>query len=421
MTTILAPVSQPKLRVTILGLNYSPEPSGNAPYTTSLAEGLVRAGHQVRVLTGYPHYPEWRLREGYSGWSSSELINGVEVVRLQHYIPNAPSTLRRLHMELSFGLRLIFAPWGRPDVVLAVSPALFASGLGLAKARLLRKRPATGIWIQDIYSRGIVETGAGSPVAARLAAKVEGSILRSADGVVAIHERFRQFIVESLHMPSRRVSVIRNWTHLPPAPVINVAESRSRLGWAPDDIVVLHAGNMGKKQGLENVVEAAKRAEKSGSRVRFVLMGDGNQRQQLESMARGVGRLQFIDPLPGAQFQEALSAADILLVNELSGVKDMAVPSKLTSYFNAGRPVLAATDIGSVTSAEIQASGGGLRVDAADPGALVSAAEALGSDPNLSKRFGDKGLNFRYETLSEGAAINHYDEFITSLALSRDQ
>lgn len=414
-------MSEPKLRVTILGLNYSPEPSGNAPYTTSLAEGLVRAGHQVKVLTGYPHYPEWRLRDGYSGWSSHEVINGVEVTRLGHHIPKAPSALQRLHMELSFGLRLIFEPWGRPDVVLAVSPALFASGLALAKARLMRKRPATGIWIQDIYSRGIVETGAGSPVAARLAGKVEGAILRSADGVVAIHERFRQFIVESLHVPSLQVKVIRNWTHLPPSPVVDANEIRSRFGWTPSDIVVLHAGNMGKKQGLENVVEAAKHAEQVGSHVRFVLMGDGNQRQQLESMAAGVDTLQFIDPLPGARFQEALSAADILLVNELSGVKDMAVPSKLTSYFNAGRPVIAASDIDSVTSAEIQASQGGIRVNPADPSALVSSAETLGNDPELCKRLGDNGLAFRYETLSESAAISHYDEFITSLALSRNQ
>ena len=66
-------------------------------------------------------------------------------------------------------------------------------------------------------------------------------------------------------------------------------------------------------------------------------------------------------------FQVALSAADFLLVNELPGVKDMAVPSKLTSYFNAGVPVVAATDDGSVTAAEIATSGGGVRVDAACP------------------------------------------------------
>ena len=155
------------------------------------------------------------------------------------------------------------------------------------------------------------------------------------------------------------------------SPIVRHADVRTRLGWASNDVVVLHAGNMGKKQGLENVIAAARLADKSNSRVRFVLMGDGNQRRALEELAIGIKALQFVSPLPGDEFMEALASADFLLVNELPGVKDMAVPSKLTSYFNAGVPVIAATDSGSVTAAEIAASCGGVRVDAADPLALL--------------------------------------------------
>jgi glycosyltransferase involved in cell wall biosynthesis len=176
---------------------------------------------------------------------------------------------------------------------------------------------------------------------------------------------------------------------------------------------------MGKKQGLENVIDAARIAERRRSHVRFVLMGDGNQRQHLESLASGVGHIDFVDPLPGAEFQLALCAADILLVNELPGVKDMAVPSKLTSYFNAGIPVIAATDDGSVTAFEISASGGGVRVDAADPTALVEAAEQIGQDPIRASQLGVRGQRFSRDTLNETAAVQHYDEFITSLASSR--
>ena len=195
---------------------------------------------------------------------------------------------------------------------------------------------------------------------------------------------------------------------------------RSQLGWAPADIIVLHAGNMGMKQGLENVIEAARLAEERKSKVKFVLMGDGNQRRNLVGRAAGIaGSIQFVDPLPGEEFGRALAAADILLVNELPGVKDMAVPSKLTSYFNAGRPVIAATDAGSVTASEIQASGGGIRVEAANPSELVEAAERLAQDETLAADLGAQGLRFRHDTLSEAAAIGHYDDFITSLAMSR--
>jgi colanic acid biosynthesis glycosyl transferase WcaI len=412
-------VTRSKLRITLLGLNYAPEPTGNAPYTASLAEGLAAAGHTVHVVTGYPHYPEWTLKKGYSGWASSEVINGVRVQRLRHRVPSTPNPLARLHMELSFGLRLIFARWEKPDVVLLVSPALFSSALAMLRVRLRPNRPALGIWVQDLYSRGVVETGTGGGRLAWLSSAIESLILQSADGVVAIHDRFKQHIVNSLNVPSDDVKVIRNWTHLPSSPESSRDEIRARLGWAPEETVVLHAGNMGKKQGLENVVNAARLAQEKDSPVRFVLMGDGNQRRNLQTMAADLKHLQFVPPLPDREFMEALAAADILLVNELPGVRDMAVPSKLTSYFNAGVPVIAATDEGSATAGELEFSRAGMRVDAADPHALLEAAEELWNDRNAANAMGSRGLKFRHETLSEATAIGHYNDFITSLARSR--
>lgn len=322
-------------------------------------------------------------------------------------------------MELSFGARLIFARWNKPDVVLLVSPALFSCALALLRLRLQPKRPAVGIWVQDLYSRGILETGSGRGTLARAAVHLEAAILRSCDGVVAIHQRFQTYIVDHLGVPAKRVKVIRNWTHLPAAPTRGHAEMRARLGWNDDDIVVLHAGNMGKKQGLENVINAARLAQLRGSKVRFVLMGDGNQRKHLQALAAGVGHIDFTAPLPGDEFLHALAAADVLLVNELPDVKEMAVPSKLTSYFNAGVPVLAATDVESVTAMEITTSGGGLRVDPADPVSLLEAAELLGQDKIRAQMLAVNGLRFRNETLSEEAAVGHYDEFLSSLASLR--
>lgn len=415
---IIAPVNQ-QLRIAIIGLNYTPEPTGNAPYTARLAEALVSAGHEVRVVTGYPHYPEWRINSAYTGWTRHEVINEVAVKRLRHFVPQKPQALARMLMEFSFGTRAALANWGNADVVVLVSPALFSSALAIVRARMSPRRPAIAVWVQDIYSRGVVETKSGSKLAAGAMVKVESLILRAADGVIAIHERFQDYLVTTLGVARADTRVIRNWTHLPESPTAGIEEMRTRLGWLRDEIIVLHAGNMGKKQGLDNVIHAARLAQDRGSTVRFVLMGDGNQRKYLESQSSDIRNLDFVDPLPEHDFQTALAAADILLVNELPGLRDMAVPSKLTSYFNAGVPVIAATDEGSVTASEIAASSGGIRVDAADPVSLLNAAEELGTKPELARSLGKSGLQFRHETLSEASAIAQYDEFITSLAWSR--
>jgi colanic acid biosynthesis glycosyl transferase WcaI len=389
-------------RVLIVGLNYVPEPTGIAPYTTGLAEGLTRGGVPVRVIAGFPHYPQWRIQDGYSGRTMRETIGGVPVTRLRHFVPSAPRLVDRLLLELGFGLRAVTARWGRPDVLLLVSPALFSAGMAGLRARLTGVPYA--VWVQDIYTLGVAESGTGGRLAGRLLARVERSILRSADRVVVIHDRFKRYLVQELGVDESRVVVVRNWSHVDEAPAFSRTGTRERLGWGRDDVIVLHAGNMGAKQGLENVVQASHLAAERGSRVRFVLLGDGNRRAALEALG-GNAALDFLDPLPDDEFTAALHAADVLLVNERPGLTEMSVPSKLTSYFSTGLPVIAATDASSVTAEELARAGAGVRVDAADPAALLAAAEAMVADPESGAAYGRAGRLFRGAHLSEDSAI----------------
>ena len=198
---------------------------------------------------------------------------------------------------------------------------------------------------------------------------------------------------------------MRNWSHVEPAPTFDRAAARRRHGWDDDDVVVLHAGNMGAKQGLENVVRAARVASDRGSRVRFVLMGDGLRRRDLEALDPSP-RLQFLDPLPDGAFQEALGAADVLLVNELPGMTEMSVPSKLTTYWATGRPVVAAVDARSTTAEELEVSGAGLVVPPDEPARLVEAIEALVADPDRCADFATAGLEFCRLHLGEQTGID---------------
>src|SRR4051812_26640878 len=112
---------QRPLRVVILGINYAPEPTGIAPYTTGLAIGLTERGYDVLVLTGHPHYPYWKRGNGTSRFRSDETVAGVRIRRLKHPIPRRLSWVGRAAMELTFGLQLITSRWGRTDVVICVT------------------------------------------------------------------------------------------------------------------------------------------------------------------------------------------------------------------------------------------------------------------------------------------------------------
>jgi colanic acid biosynthesis glycosyl transferase WcaI len=403
------------VRVAILGINYAPEPTGIAPYTTGLAKGLAQRGHDVQVLTGHPHYPQWERDEN-SRCRSEEQMDGVRVRRLSHYVPRHLSWIGRAAMELTFGLQLLTTAWGRPEVVICLTPPLLAAAMSALRVRLTWHRPAIGILVQDLYSRGVAETGAASGLSAKAVGVVESTATRLVDGVAVIHARFTRDLTEDLGVDPRRIREIRNWSHiLPPDPRASAA-FRDAHCWDPDEVVVLHAGNMGYKQGLENVIAAAVLAGQSGSRVRFVLLGDGNQRASLESSGAGVPALEFLRPVSEEEFSAALGAADVLLVNERPGVARMALPSKLTSYFCSGKPILAATDAAGFTAGELAASGAGVCVPADRPDLLLSEALRLGADRALGAQMGAAGRRYRDELLSEESALNRHEQWIIDLA-----
>jgi colanic acid biosynthesis glycosyl transferase WcaI len=403
------------VRVAIFGINYAPEPTGIAPYTTGLAMGLAKRGHQVVVLTGHPHYPYWKRVEARSRLRSEEQLDGVRVRRLKHRVPQRLSWIGRAAMEFTFGLQLLTARWGRPEVVICVTPPLLAAAMSAVRARLTWRRPAIGILVQDLYSRGVEETGAASGLAASAVRVAESLAMRLCDGVVVIHKGFTTYLTEYLSVDPRRIREIRNWNHVSPPDPSASAAFRDAHGWGADEVVILHAGNMGFKQGLENVIAGGALASRTNSPARFVLLGDGNQRASLEDAAAGVPALEFLPPVSEEEFPAALGAADVLLVNERAGIAQMSVPSKLTSYFNSGKPILAATDAAGFTAGELAASGAGVCVPADRPDLLLSEAIRLGTDRELARQLGEAGRRYCDELLSREAALDRYERWIIDL------
>lgn len=138
----------------------------------------------------------------------------------------------------------------------------------------------------------------------------------------------------------------------------------------------------------------------------------------LEERARGISRITFVDPLDDDEYRLALGAADVLVVNEKPGVSAMAVPSKLTSYFDSGRPVVGATDPGGITAAEVEAADAGVIVQAGEPEALLDAIVQLAADPETAARFGSNGRRYRTSVLDQDTAIERWTSVIEHVSAS---
>ncbi|MGY1769946.1 glycosyltransferase family 4 protein [Blastococcus sp. SYSU D00813] len=402
--------------VVVVGLHYAPEHSGNAPYTTGLARHLAAAGLRVTAVTGYPHYPQWRLYPGYERRRPREDDRGVRLRRLRHPVPARPTGRARIVMESVFAAGVLGQLLRRrADVVVAVSPVL----LSLVPAVLLRRLRGyrVGVLTQDLYGAALAETGMGGGRLTRATAALELALLRRADAVVVIHEVFRARLVAG-GVPAERIQVIPNWTHVTVPEAVDRDAVRAELGWGEDEVIALHAGNMGVKQGLEGLVETARLAGERGSKVRVVLLGDGSRRPALAELGAGLPRLTFTDPLPDGRFEAALAAADVLLLHEKPGVVEMSVPSKLTSYFSAGRPVVAATDARSGAAALMAASGAGVVAPAGDAEAILAAVESVAADPAAADAMGEAGRAYAATVLTGAESLARYEAWVRDL-LSR--
>jgi glycosyltransferase involved in cell wall biosynthesis len=365
--------------VLVVGVNYAPEHTGIAPYTTAFAEFLAAHDHDVDVWAGVPSYPSWRVPADYRwSWRRTSVENGVHVRRLRSFVPRSQNALTRGLYELTFALRVRTEKVRhRPDVVVAVVPTLL-SAWAAQKIAAGHDAP-TIVWVQDLMGSAAAESGvSGAGTTAGLVTAIERMVLRRAESVVVIGETFVRDVI-ALGVPEDKVTLVPNWTHVA-APSQERGAVRSKLGWQ-DEHVVLHTGNMGRKQALEVVIEAAKLCESHDHKCRFVLMGDGSQREELERLAAGSSKIEIVDPVESDIYSDVLAAADVLLINERASVQQMSLPSKLTSYMVAGQPILAAVNDDGATAQELRRLGIGTVVEPGDAMALHRAAHETAAIP----------------------------------------
>ncbi|MFF8841183.1 glycosyltransferase [Streptomyces sp. NPDC015127] len=391
-------------RVLLVSANYAPEDVGIAPYSTGTAEHVAACGGKVDVLAGMPHYPSWRVHDDYRGrWRMVEIRGGVRVHRRRSFLPPRQTALLRAAYELSFLAHgSVRPPSGRPDIVVSQMPALAGGVIG---GRLARRHGVPHVLVvQDLMGAAAAQSGIrGGGRVASFAAGVEAKVLRSAALVGVVHESFVDRVTAT-GVPASRVRVVPNWSHVMP-PAADRRTVRARLGWGDEEFVVLHSGNMGLKQGLDVLVETARIAAGAGPHLRVVLMGDGSQRPHLERLAAGLANVDLLPPAAHEDFPDVLAAADLLAVTQRASVLDMSLPSKLTSYFASGRPVVASVAPQGGTAAEVCRSGAGIVVPAEDPEALYRAVGELIRDPARRAALGARGPAYVQERLSPEAGL----------------
>jgi glycosyltransferase involved in cell wall biosynthesis len=391
-------------------MNFQPEPTGNAPYTTDLVEALGD-DKQVEVITGYPYYPSWIKNLEVQDGSFLSENQSVRLRRINHYVPRNPTNLKRLLMEVSFGVLAVTKGNLDSRAVVLVTPALISSVIVMAWIRIRHPKTKILVWVQDLYSQGVRETSGSDGISSKFLDVLENKFLNSADQVIFAHDSFLR-IKKARIQDGTKLHVIRNWSQFSIEPNLSRFETRVKFG-IEDSFVVLHIGNMGIKQGLENVVASAKLVQQDKQRVQFVFVGGGNQENKLREMAEGTKSAIFLGTVSDDDLSNLLLAADLLLVNEKVGVKEMSIPSKLTTYFQTRTPTLVCSERDSNAAKEVLSENIGFWVKSGDPQALLDAVTSIANQRDNS--VGERAFEYSKKVLDKGLAGGQFKQFLSKI------
>lgn len=404
------------MRILLVCLNFAPEPTGVGKYTGELAQWLARHGHEVRVITGPPYYPHWRVPAGYSPWwYRRERLGRVDVLRCPLRVPSRCSLGGRIGLLLSFALSS-FLPclwqglrW-RPDLVVAFEPTVLAAPAALLAARIAGGKACLHVQDFEIEAAFRFRLLPSIRRASALQAAY-GWLLRRFDLVTTIsHSMLRR--LAACGLDRERLSLCPNWVDTTTIrPTDEQGWMRRSLGIADDEVVVLYAGNFGEKQGVATLVELAHRLA-GRSEIRMVLCGDGAARATVELRLARLPHAILLPVQPCERLNDLLNLADIHLLPLRASAGDVCFPSKLGGMLASGRPVVALTGPGEL--AEIL-HGRGIVVDADDARAALHAVLRLAGDPDLRARLGAAGRAFAEQHLDREPVLGRHEVRLRAL------
>lgn len=367
------------MRILILSINYWPEVTGIGAFTTYRAEHLASVGHEVEVCTTFPYYPDWKVSPQYAGKVlASEERKGVRILRNYAYIPNPVSSLKRILHEASFIVSSMMRVFmhKRPDLLLVVSPPL---GLAMVAVLFKRLRGVPYVFdVEDLQPDSAADLGMLPPWAVKMLYRVEKAAYRHAQLVTTLTLGMRKRIIEK-GVAERKVELLepRMDDSLVSISPEEGLDFRQRHG-IRNELIVTHSGNMGVKQGLDVILEAAA-LSRSDHSVLFLLVGNGVDRDRIQRRAAELDlhNVRFLPLLPDPDFRGLLAATGLCLVTQQRSVSDIAFPSKVVTYLAAGCPVVASVNANSEVARTIDNCGAGKVVEPEDAKALLAAISEL--------------------------------------------
>lgn len=407
------------MRILIYSYNYYPEPIGIAPLMTELAEGLVKRGHQVRVVTAVPWYPASIIAQQYRGkLYLTEERNGVKIQRCYVWSSQKRTLCNRILFEISFVCLSFFQGLhgSRTEVILLTVPGLSVC-VPAAILGWLYRVPVV-LNLQDILPDAAVTVGLiRNKLIIRLFKLLEKFAYLTAAKIVVISDSFIKNLLEKGVAPQKLVQ-IDNWVDvnfIKPLPQ-NQDNYFRQQNHLEGKFIVLYSGNIALTQPLETLIDTAK-ILKHIPEIAVVIVGHQKSLEPLERYRKNkqVDNVWLLPFQPREKLPEMLASADISIVMQKHNIIFFNMPSKIQVLLASGRAIIASVPAEGTAARVIEKSGGGIVVPPEDPEVLAQAIIDLYAHPNKLKDLGKRGREYAEKHYAFESALDSYESLFAAV------
>ncbi|WP_198416066.1 NAD-dependent epimerase/dehydratase family protein [Cryobacterium suzukii] len=405
------------MRIAIVTQYYAPEVI-RIPDT--LARRLAALGHEVRVITGFPNYPDGGLFPGYQQrWNHVENLDGVQLRRVPLVISHSYNPVARMANYLTFaGSAALAWRWVRSADVVYVYATQMTPAIGPSLWHVLFRTPYV-LHIQDLWPESV--TGS-SMVSAGIAKRAIGGLLnpwlrflyRTAAATIAIAPSMARMLVER-GVPQNRMHTVLNWAATEPD--ASESEIGSKKISSSDQVSIVYAGNLGDYQSLDTVIEAAN-SVKHIPNLRVRIVGSGVAEKRLRELARRLDarNVTFTGRVAPEDMGEIHAESDFQIVSLKNlEIFDGTIPSKLQESLSHGIPVIS-TVRGDVETL-VRANGIGFACDPENSDQLAKAfIRATELEPEQRARMGETARQCYSRLMSIDSGVAQIEAILRSVS-----
>ena len=339
-----------------------------------LCIGLKEQGHTLSVLTSKPNYPNGKFFNGYNFFNKTkELYKGIEIYR-SPIIPRGNGSGFRLFINYTsfvfFGIiRALFIN-KKFDRVFVYAPSPITVGfVGIFAS--LKFRAKSYIWVHDLWPESVKDAGGiNNKFILKLVDLMTRSIYFFYDTILVQSPYFKDYLVKQ-NVEKEKIIYYPYYAENFYKIVKPKNEIKSLFG---EGINIVFAGNIGVAQSFDTIIDAAKILKKVLPNFKFIIIGDGRDRDRVEKKIDKnflKENFNFLGSYPPNKMSDFFVCADALLVSlRDTKIFSLTIPGKLQSYLACGRPIIGS--INGIGSKIIKDSNSGFSSSAEDSKGLAN-------------------------------------------------